>query len=192
MGLLAGLRETPEERKQKRILFDLKTLQELPLTPGPKFVFAHLVIPHQPFVFGPNGEALVTPPQKLKNKEYYSDARYELGYRNQALFISRQIAQVVRRIIENSPTPPIIIIQGDHGPSHFDKASRMGILNAYYFPDAQAQLYPTITPANSFRLMFNAYFDTKFDLLEDVSRYSTFPRAYQFDIIPNECKGQSN
>ena len=188
MGLLASLHETPEDRKRARILFDLDKLQELPLTPGPKFVFAHLVIPHQPFVFGPNGESLTIKQQKLKNKDYYSDARYALGYRNQAIFISKQISQVVKNIIENSSTPPIIIIQGDHGPSHYDDASRMGILNVYYFPDAQPQFYPTITPVNTFRLLFNTYFDAKFDLLEDVSLFSIEPHAYQYDIIPNQCK----
>lgn len=190
-GLLAGLRETPEDRKRERILFDLRTLQELPLTPGPKFVFAHLVIPHQPFVFGPNGEALTIQPQKIKSKEYYSIARYGLGYRNQAIFISRQISQLVKDIIEKSPTPPIIIIQGDHGPSHYNDTVRMQILNAYYFPDAQPQLYPTITPVNTFRVLFNTYFETKLDLLEDVSRHSEYPHAYQYEIIPNQCKATS-
>ena len=87
--------------------------------------------------------------------------------------------------------PPIIIIQGDHGPSHFDVPSRMAILNAYYFPDHEFAVYPEITPVNSFRLLFNNYFNTDFDLLEDVSYYSQYPNAYQFEVIPNTCQNGS-
>jgi hypothetical protein len=86
--------------------------------PGPKFVFAHLVVPHQPFVFGPNGESFVIPEKVHKGNTYYTNRDYQLGYANQVAFISDRIAQVVESILEKSSIPPIIIIQGDHGPSH--------------------------------------------------------------------------
>jgi hypothetical protein len=98
----------------------------------------------------------------------------------------------VESIIKNSSIPPIIIIQGDHGPSHFDETTRMGILNAYYFPEAQPALHPSITPVNSFRVLFNTYFGTEFNLLKDTSYYSEYPYAYQFDIVPNPCPASSN
>ncbi len=44
----------------------------------------------------------------------------------------------------------------------------MRILNAYYLPGVDKDiLYPSITPVNSFRLIFNLYFDTNFELLPD-------------------------
>src|SRR5215211_3532234 len=187
-GLLTRFRSTREGRKRELILFDLETLQEIPSTPGPKFVFAHLVIPHQPFVFGPNGESFLIPEKVYKGNTYYTNRDYQLGYANQVAFISDRIAQVVESILEKSSIPPIIIIQGDHGPSHFDVPSRMAILNAYYFPDHASALYPEITPVNSFRLLFNSYFNTDFDLLEDVSYYSQYPYAYQFEVISNTCQ----
>jgi len=67
----------------------------------------------------------------------------------------------------------------------------MGILNAYYFPDANPGLYPRITPVNSFRLLFQTYFGEDLNLLEDVSYYSEYPEAYQFEIIPNQCQAKS-
>jgi hypothetical protein len=190
-GVLARFHYTPEDRKRELILFDLEKLPELPSAPGPKFVFAHLVIPHQPFVFGPQGEPFVVPENVLRGKTYYTNRGYKLGYANQAEFISDRILQVVQSILEKSSVPPIIIIQGDHGPSHFDIPSRMGILNAYYFPGQESALYPQITPVNSFRLLFNTYFDTDFDLLDDVSYYSQYPYAYQFESIPNTCQSGS-
>jgi hypothetical protein len=190
-GWLRRFHYTPEDRKRELILFDLEKLQELPAMPGPKFVFAHLVIPHQPFVFGPDGEPLVIPEKVHKGQTYYSERDYRLGYVNQITFIDDQIAQVVQGIIENSVIPPIIIIQGDHGPSHFDHVTRMGILNAYYFPQAQPELYAQITPVNTFRLLFNTYFGENLNLLEDVSYYSEYPEAYQFEIIPNQCQAKA-
>jgi hypothetical protein len=191
-GFLARFHYTPEDRKQELILFDLEQLKEIPLLSGPKFVFAHLVIPHQPFVFGPKGEAAVIPERMNKGNTYYTNHDYELGYVNQAKFISDRIAQVVESIIKNSSVPPIIILQGDHGPSHSDEATRMGILNAYYFPDAQAVLPSNITPVNSFRVLFNTYFGTAFSLLKDMSYYSEYPYAYRFDTIPNQCQSDPN
>jgi len=191
-GLLARFHYTPEDRKRELILFDLEQLQKIPSIPGPKFVFAHLVIPHQPFVFGPNGEVSVIQEKVNKGNTYYTVHDYELGYVNQAKFISEQISQVVQSIIENSSIPPIIIIQGDHGPSHANESTRMGILNAYYFPDAQPALYSTITPINTFRMLFNTYFGTEFSLLKDRSFYSEYPYAYRFDTVPNQCQSETN
>lgn len=191
-GLLARFHYTPEDRKRELILFDLEKLQEIPLMPGPKFVFAHMVIPHQPFVFGPNGEASVIPERVIKGNTYYTAHDYELGYVNQARFINDRILQVVESIVENSSVSPIIIIQGDHGPSHFNESTRMGILNAYYFPDAQPALHPNITPVNSFRVLFNTYFGTEFSLLKDMSYYSEYPYAYHFEAVPNQCQSKPN
>jgi hypothetical protein len=191
-GFLARFHYTPEDRKRELILFDLEQLQEIPLLPGPKFVFAHLVIPHQPFVFGPNGEVSIIPERVNKGNTYYTIHDYELGYVNQAKFISNRISQVVKSIIENSSIPPVIIIQGDHGPSHSNEATRMGILNAYYFPDAQPALYSNITPVNSFRMLFDTYFGTEFNRLKDISYYSEYPYAYRFDVVPNQCRSASN
>jgi hypothetical protein len=190
-GWLARFHYTPEDRKRELILFDLEKLEELPAMPGPKFVFAHLIIPHQPFVFGADGEPLVIAEKVHKGQTYYTERDYRLGYINQITFISARIAQVMEDIIENSSVPPIIVIQGDHGPSHYDKVTRMGILNAYYFPGAQPESHSHITPVNSFRMLFNTYFGTDFNLLEDVSYYSEYPEAYQFEIIPNQCQAKS-
>lgn len=189
-GVFARFHYTPEDRKRELILFDLKTLSKIPSIPGPKFVFAHLVIPHQPFVFAPNGDPFVVPERINKGTTYYTQQDYITGYRNQTIFISNQIVKIVWDIVKNSATPPIIIIQGDHGPNHFGEPQRMGILNAYYFPGANGVLYDTITPVNSFRLLFNTYFGTHYDLLDDVSYYSKYPMAYQFDVVPNQCRGK--
>jgi len=46
----------------------------------------------------------------------------------------------------------------------------MCILNAYHVPKAAAtDLYPTMTPVNTFRLIFNTYFSAGLKMLPDTS-----------------------
>jgi hypothetical protein len=66
---------------------------------------------------------------------------------------------------------------------------RMSILNAYYLPNtaARASLYPSITPVNTFRILFASYFGQKLPLLPDISRYSQVNTHFAFETIPNQC-----
>ena len=198
--------EQPAEKRfadweRRRTLFLLEQLnKDVVDIPGPKFVFAHFIIPHRPYVFGENGEETTV--------EFYQSGKMEYkifleGYTNQVKFINKNIQDVVNHILENSATEPIIIIQGDHGPDFwsirtsdetFDDETwdvtshRMRILSAYYFPDNSSGLYPTISPVNTFRLIFNKYFGKNYDMLEDVSRFSNFGKPYDFREIPNDCE----
>lgn len=182
---------SPEQRStdwyRRRTEYALKYLAEdVPNLPGPKFVYAHLVIPHHPFVFGPNGEPVEYTAYDITNFKEYG-----VGYGNQVTYIDKQIEQIVKKILETSPQPPIIIIQGDHGPSAFNSAERrIRILNAYYFPDNQDGLYPDITPVNSFRLVLRKYFGRDLPPLDDVSRYSTFEDPFEFQVMPKSCPQQ--
>ena len=187
LGVFDSIHFTPEDQKRNLILYVLDKMKSLPDIPGPKFVFIHLVIPHQPFVFGPNGEPLVVAQRTLNADKYYSETDYLRGYGNQVRFISSQIPDLMKSIIEDSSTPPLIIIQGDHGPAQLEKENRMGILNAYYFPERKDALYSTITPVNTFRLVFNTFFGTDLELLPDTSYYSKYSKPYAFETIPNTC-----
>jgi hypothetical protein len=159
-----------------RIVYDLGALKNIPHLPqGPKFVFAHLVIPHWPWVYGPNGE-------------YIESGLNPAGYQTAVAFISRELLQVVDSIQANSKTPPVIIIQGDHGvPKYSSGVQRMPNLNAYYLPGGESDLYPTITPVNTFRIVLNTYFGQSFPLLKDVSWYSPINHQYQFEVFQNQC-----
>ena len=104
------------------------------------------------------------------------------------IYINKQIEDVVRKILANSDNPPVIIIQGDHGPAPFDIIeNRMYILNAYYLPGQPEGLYKTITPVNTFRLILNNYFAQDFEMLDDISYFSEYDVPYDYIPIPNTC-----
>jgi hypothetical protein len=95
---------------------------------------------------------------------------------------------VVREIIAISASPPVIIIQADHGYDNASSSDRMKILNAYYHPGIdQSLLYPSLSPVNTFRLVFNEYFNGNYPLLPDKSFFSPYQDSLEFTEIPNSC-----
>jgi hypothetical protein len=164
---------TPEQVHFDRIHFVLEQLQQVPLLIAePKFVFAHLVVPHAPFVFQPDGS--------------FSDVgSVEIGYPNSVAFLDRRIIEIVDSILNNSMVEPIIIIQGDHG---WEEQHRMVILNAYHLPGQGSQrVYDTITPVNTFRIIFDTYFGTTYGLVEDKSFFSNEELQFGFKQVPVTC-----
>jgi hypothetical protein len=180
--------------QHNRTLYNLEELKKVPASVNsPKFVFVHLIIPHWHYVFGPNGEFVPEGPTAGLYGQFLFDLTTPSadipGYANAVSFIDKAMLQVVDQILANSKTPPIIIIQGDHGAFRYSQpVQRMTILNAYYLPGAEKSLYASVTPVNTFRIIFDSYFNQNYPLLEDVSRYSDPDSRWTFDIIPNQCK----
>lgn len=171
---------------RQRTLFALDRLEELPDSDGPMFVFAHVVSPHRPFVFGPGGQARVKP--NLFDYETYEERMdwYRRGYADQVEYLNQKLLPVLRRLIEASEPAPVVLLQSDHGPEEGSAEDRMGILSAYYLAGRGAEpLYSTITPVNNFRLIFGEFFSAELPSLPDRSYYSTYDRPYDFRSVSN-------
>lgn len=198
-----ALVEMPYETHRQRILSTFDELEETPSLDGDYFVYAHIIAPHPPFVFDKDGNVVNhDEPFTLFDANYYisehSRGGYIGGYRKQIQYVNTLALQAIDAILARSKTPPIIIIQGDHGPGaylHWGSleqtipSERFGILNAYYFPDQNyASLYPTISPVNSFRVVLNQYFKTEYALLPDLHYYSRWNVPFDFievtDLTP--------
>jgi hypothetical protein len=187
-----------------RILFAFDQLAESSHIQGPKFVFAHIITPHPPFVFDSKGNP-------LEPEDYYfmgdgshfrgTNEEYISGYREQIRFANKKVIDMVDTIIANSSRPFVIILQADHGPGaylDYDRLDntclkeRTGILNAYYMTENKTELlYNSITPVNSFRVILNTYFGLDLPILEDRVFFSPFGRPYDFvditDISNQSC-----
>jgi len=148
---------------------------------SPKFVFAHILSPHSPYVFGKDGEE-VAPVDTTNSIEI------NRAYLNQLIFISKKIEKTVDVLLRKSKTPPIIIIQSDHGVGgigfvemtddirkfnvedfeHLQQQATLRNFSSYYLPgDGKSILYESITPVNSFRKIFNHYFEAQYEILPD-------------------------
>ncbi len=169
---------------RRLVAYNFETLSKIPDIQGPKFVFAHIVSPHPPFVFDGDGNPL--------DPEYpfgFGDANdfpgtpeeYRNGYIGQVEYVNRQLEQVIDTLIEKSVVSPIIILQADHGPGllvDFRSAKntcikeRYSVFAAYYMPGATPDSIPDdITPINIFRIIFNQYFGSDLPLLENSYYY---------------------
>jgi hypothetical protein len=105
------------------------------------------------------------------------------------------------KILADSPEPPSIVLQGDHGPDAFFNPSdldrvtsialqeRFAILNAYHLPNGGSELlYPKISPVNTFRIILKYYFAAPLDTLDDRSYLQAAGHPYDFIDVTDRSK----
>ena len=189
-----------EHNHADRILCQFSELSSLHnSTKEPFFAYIHFLLPHSPYVFDPSGN--------LKEAQINSASTLEelkLDYIDQVQFANKKVIETIDKILLESNSPPIILLQSDHGThtllsnngqSWYDNRSdksiteRMSIFSAYHLPDQNIDLiYDSITPVNSFRLILNAYFNANYELLKDKSYFSYNTHPYNFtdvtEILP--------
>jgi len=180
------------EQYRARLLNEFELGADLSWIASPKFVFIHIVAPHPPFVFEAKGNPVTPPELVMRDGSRYPGTRedYLKGYREQLLFINHQLEFMIDSILSHSATPPVIVLQADHGPgAYLDWSSadnsciieRTAILNAYLLPEVNEDvLYPEITPVNTFRLVLNTYLGTDYPLLKDSTYMPTWDMPYDF------------
>lgn len=189
---------------RNRIAFTINNLSQVDLGDKPGFIFAHLYIPHPPFVFDENGNHVHVPRAFIKyDADGYRNrggttAEYQQMYSEQINYLFDRILIIIDEIIAVSENKPIIIIQGDHGPGSTitqrdyepdNLDERFSIMNAYYFPDQDYRLlYPDITPVNTFRVILSQYFGEELELLPDRSFFSTVTRPFKLIEVTKVLK----
>ncbi len=185
----------------QRVRWQIEQIKNAAVGSGPTFVFGHFLLPHDPFVFDEEGKCLSVDDSNKRG--------LRLGYVEQVRYANKVIRDLVTTLRGRNGKRPIIIIQGDEGPfpetgigltrswreaDNDELQIKMGIMNAYYFPDEDyAQLYQDITPVNSFRVLFNKYFNTNLERLPD--RIFGFPDTssiYEFFDITDKVRGHAD
>ena len=188
-----------DERLQNwhRVRRQLDDVLKLVPEPGPKFVFLHVLVPHPPYVFDRDGSYVTRAEERRRS--------FAENYTNQTVAANTMIRRLVDGILRDSASPPVIIVQGDEGPYPPGTASdtfdwrtasvtqlrvKSGILNAYYLPGADTRvLYPSISPVNSFRVVFNTYFGANLPLLPDRTiRHVSDRQPFAFDDLTNQVR----
>ena len=164
---------------------------------GPKFVFTHFISPHPPYVFMSDGSTV----QYNDEANDYGIPR-EQKYVNQLQYLNGRILEMVDKIKQASVVPPVIVLAADEGPyprqfaeiapeaggnfswEQADPAvvrHKTGILQAAFLPDATDETKAQfLTPVNTFRIIFNHYFDAGLPYLPNCSFISNNTSPYRF------------
>lgn len=169
--------------------YALDTLDEIPNLPGPKYVFAHLLIPHDPYVFDVDGSFM--------DRAQVERQGLRDSYIRQLQYTNTRMLALVDRIIRDSPDA-VIVLHADegahpeayaisewdfdwHAATDEDYERKFGILMAMRVPGTDletAGFHDDISSVNTFRVVFNARFGTDLDMLPD--RSWAHPNSHQF------------
>ncbi len=136
---------------------------------SPKFVYTHLMLPHEPFYLDSSGRSISDTLIVKGSVDPFA------GYVNQVKYVNILLQRISELVNEYTGRKKVVIIQGDHGLRFFKGDSRyqeFGCLNSYFFSDGNySSLYEGISPVNSFRVVLNNYFGQELPLLNDKSVY---------------------
>ena len=183
------------DSKRSTIRGEFAYLESCGRIKGPKFVFAHIVAPHPPFVFRANGEAVLGP--VIWNWD--NPAASIPAYVAQLQAIDAMTLHFVGTTLRERQRPTIIVIQGDHGTMFATPGDpnplttlyrrRHSILNAMYYSEGPLeQLYPSVSPVNTFRVVLNKAIGARYPLLEDQSYFSYADHPYRFTNVTGLVK----
>lgn len=175
-------------------LFAFDAVEDAARRPGPTYVFAHILVPHPPYVFDVDGTMPTAAETEARTEEE--------EYAAQLAWANGRILEMVDRLLDVPPDEePIIILQGDEGPFPYryrtigagfqwftatddEVAQKFGILSALHLPDIDPSAFGLTdhsSPVNTFRIVMNAYFGADLPLLPDVVFLSRDHR-YPYDL----------
>ena len=126
---------------------------------------------------------------------------YRLNYASQLAELNERLIEAIEGILETTEREAVIIVQGDHGPpseysmmgaARTNVWERHSILNAIYLPGGGAEIFPEdLTPVNTFRILFNEYFGTGLEVLEDACYFSLHTEQFKFtDVTERVTRGE--
>ena len=175
-------------------LANFRALGRIGSAPGPKFVFAHFVMPHHPYLFDRSGNVLRN--ATVSNQFEFQKRLWEdkQGYLGQLEYVNHLVLEALDRILEGSAAPPIIVLVSDHGPNLAKGLSqnqyagiRFASLGAYLLPGAPPDLMPSNGSAvNQFRRILRFYFGADLEVLPDHHYYSPYDLPFVFSQVPND------
>ncbi|MBI5906663.1 hypothetical protein HY857_01275 [Candidatus Saccharibacteria bacterium] len=147
----------------------------------PQFSFAHVLVPHDPYVFDADG-----------NTPAYDGARTDNGvdetvkYTNAVTYLNKRIKDTVGYIRSHSPDA-VIIIQADEGPypkefryklepgHYYDPANlgldkmkqKFSVFASYYLPGVDPSSKPINSSVDTFRFVLDHYLGYNLSMLPD-------------------------
>lgn len=184
----------------KAVVRKLEAIASLPRDDRPRFVFAHLLLPHEPYIF--DADCGHRAPVWPLADTGVAQARVAELYTAQIACTNRLILRLVHQILNNSEEPPIIILQSDHGHgrihlnplrghhlplesvSRDQLRERIEVFAAYLVPQGvRSAMYDSITPVNVLPVIFNELFGAHIPLEADETYWSEWRLPYRFTKV---------
>jgi hypothetical protein len=184
------LPESAEIQEQK--LDALASLAQHPRLTRPRFVLAHLLLPHEPYIFRADCSTRLSYwPEQDDGPEAES---VRAAYVDQIRCLNQQLMRIVEAAQSAALVPPVILIQADHGHGRMGPLvrtvdvlrapqieERQSIFSAYLLPGVPDDSVPSsITPVNAMRLVLRRYFGADLPPLKDALYWSPSWRPYDF------------
>ena len=158
------------------------------------FVFAHLLVPHEPYMYGPKCEHR-SPFWPLQDAAQIE--RVRRSYLDQIMCVNARLLPLVDTIRARSRVPPIILLQSDHGHGRMGRRppalgavapdvvrERQSVFAAYLLPGVPADsISPRITPVNATRFVLRHYFQADLPALPDATFWSDARQPYIFERV---------
>ncbi|MGH2728501.1 MAG: sulfatase-like hydrolase/transferase [Actinomycetota bacterium] len=200
---IGGSTLDPRRVAWARVLFQLEQMVRVGNDGKPTFVFAHIIMPHQPYVFERDGSFLDAGLMKRRH--------WHRNYLEGLQFANTMMTRIADRLLAGpDKSDPIIIFASDEGPPPGNDASatnpdpeawisktsrqlrqKFPILSALYLPGVKDPGIPQdITPVNFFRAVFSLYFGADLPLLPDKSYvWQDLDHLYDFTEITDQVAG---
>jgi hypothetical protein len=179
----------------QRVPQQIAAVKDLQRGDRPLYVFAHILVPHGPFVFAPDGRCLGFPESQIRGEPQ--------GYTEQVAYADTIIKELVTTLLAPDRPAPVVLIQADEGPLPLrdprvpwqeapDEELRIkfGILNAFYFPDRDyGRLRDDIAPVNSYRAVLGTVFGLDLpDLPERMLAFPNDSNIYDFHDVTDRLR----
>ncbi len=187
--------ESPREMERK-----LEAIASLAEGTRPRFVFAHVLLPHEPFVF--RADCAPREPYWPSSEQGTEQKAVEAAYLEQLACTNRLVERMVAQILRRSAVPPVILLQADHGHGYLaletttgsqppraalrpeQVAERMDAFGAYHLPGGGASaLYEGMTAVNLLPAVLNRYLQAGIPLREDRVYWATLHPPFALERI---------
>ena len=130
----------------------------------PFFIYAHIMFPHRPYIFDSSGNVI---------DEITENDKIKFAFLDQVKFANKFSIEIIDSIQNKDPNS-VIILTADHsdriglGDNEIKNyIASMNVMTALSFPGKNPPIQEKITNVNLFRILFNTYFDTEFEILEN-------------------------
>lgn len=185
---------------QKAVLHDIRferLAQYRSQVEGPLFVFAHFILPHDPYVYNSDCSHRVPPLWPWFDRSVPFDVDTE-AYLHQLHCANQKVLSLIDELLGAPGPPPLIAVLSDHGRSSYrftlpeytesdpdEVGERIDAFGAFLVPeDARMSMARSHSPITSIRTLLTEAYGLDLPRLTDHSYWSSHSQPYRYTVVP--------